>query len=68
MPDETEQKIRSECIKKHIRKDCSGQEGSDPSLSIEIPDARGRVWAGPNTVLTKSEETTMIPRRGDAVK
>lgn len=44
----------------------AGRKVGDPSLSIEIPKARGRVWVGTDTVLTESEETTTIPRRGNA--
>lgn len=39
---------------------------SYPSRSVEIPEARERVWTETDTILTESEETT-IPR-GDAVK
>jgi hypothetical protein len=40
---------------------------SYPSRSIEVPEARGRVWVEIDTILTEREETTTIPR-GDAVK
>ena len=45
----------------------AGRKVSYLSRSIEIPEARGRVWTGTDTILTESEETTTIPR-GDAVK
>ena len=68
MTDETKQKVRSEYIQEHTRRDCIRQEGDDPSLSVGIPKARGRVWAGTDTGLTVNEEMATIPRQGDEFK